>query len=192
MRVVNGSNSQEASQVLTKPGLIARNVKPSSLRATTRSQLSAMIEKKTEDDVRAYLMAIISRDCFVAEYAGVNSKPASIVKVGSPIPEDKVITFLSEPFFSRGRKAFVVSMGPRTFVLNVCSKFSIKVAVSGLQHRQINDQRRDQVDGRKETYNSVIFKKAYLSSWNAPLLMRTSNEPPVILAVSSAAACGVS
>jgi hypothetical protein len=90
-----------------------------------------------------------------------------MLRVGSPRPEDKVKTFLREPFFKSGRNALVVSTGPITLVNQLALKFSSIESSSG---------------------NCVISWKVCFGSWYAPLLIRTSREPPVILETSSAAA----
>lgn len=59
---------------------------------------------------------------------------------GSPIPEDKVKTFLSMPFLRRGRKALVVRVGPRTLVEKEVLKSARRAAVSGLSTDSVVNQ----------------------------------------------------
>lgn len=75
---------------------------------------------------------IISRADFDTQYATWFDIPAFRFISGSPIPEDKVRTFLSVPFLRRGRKALVVRVGPRTLVEKEVLKSARSAEVSGL------------------------------------------------------------
>lgn len=84
------------------------------------------------DNSRANLTFTISKACFETQYAVWFDISAFRFISESPIPDDNVKTFLSEPFLRRGRKALVVRMGPRTLVAKDVLKVVIRESASGL------------------------------------------------------------
>lgn len=83
--------------------------------------------------LRANLTLTISKAAFDAQYADCCHVPAFKLNSSSPNPEDKVKTFLREPFLRRGRKALVVRTGPSTLVENAALKSVKSDLVSGLE-----------------------------------------------------------
>lgn len=89
-----------ATLVFTMPGLIDRKTKPSFLYCT------------------AYFATAMLRAAFEIEYGAYNGMPEVSVASRSPSPEASVITFLSAPARSRGRKTLIVWTTAMTLTRN--------------------------------------------------------------------------
>lgn len=156
-----------ASAVLTTPGEMAMKMTPSFLYLI------------------AYLTLAISMPVLLMQYEGAYAYPALATNEASATPVLSVRIFLSVPLRMSGRKALVVRMGPRVLVLKLVLKSSMSACSSGLGSEA--DQRAP--SGRSSgTHYSSSWVNVNCGLWYAPLLIKTSSEPPVACATCSAAA----